>query len=87
MLCQPLTPLPSVGRLGHANSPIEQGDRGKAALTALFEHARNGDTPVMVESLLSRDGKKARYFRALVNCSSTGDDSLSILSIEQRSDD
>jgi type I restriction enzyme R subunit len=33
--------------------PVEDDiDRGKAALTALFEEARNGDTPVMVQRVV-----------------------------------
>ena len=30
----------------------EDSDRGKAALTELFEEARNGDTPVMVKRVV-----------------------------------
>ncbi|MBT7061975.1 MAG: type I restriction endonuclease subunit R [Lentisphaerae bacterium] len=33
--------------------PIEDEDRGKAALTELFEEARNGDTPIIVERIVS----------------------------------
>ncbi len=33
--------------------PIDQEERGKAALTELFEETRNGDTPVVVERIVS----------------------------------
>ena len=47
----------------HASPPIEQEDRGKAALTELFEHARNGDTPVMVERIVSDIDEIVRQVR------------------------
>jgi len=33
--------------------PIEKEERGKAALTELFEEAKNGDTPIMVEQIVN----------------------------------
>ena len=33
--------------------PEEDQDRGKAALTELFEESRNGDTPVMVKRVVN----------------------------------
>lgn len=33
--------------------PEEEPDRGKAALTALFENVRNGDTPIIVERIVN----------------------------------
>jgi len=33
--------------------PIEDEERGKAALTELFEEAKNGDTPIMVERVVN----------------------------------
>ncbi len=32
--------------------PVEEQDRGKAALTELFGEVKNGDTPVMVERIV-----------------------------------
>jgi type I restriction enzyme R subunit len=36
----------------NASPPIEDEERGKAALTELFEEARNGETPIMVERVV-----------------------------------
>ena len=47
----------------HASPPIEQEDRGKAALTELFEEVRNGDTPVMVERIVSDIDEIVRQVR------------------------
>ena len=47
----------------HASPPIEQEDRGKAALTELFEEARSGDTPVMVERIVSDIDEIVRQVR------------------------
>ena len=47
----------------HASTPIEQEDRGKAALTELFEEVRNGDTPVMVERIVSDIDEIVRQVR------------------------
>ena len=47
----------------HASPPIEQEDRGKAALTELFEEARNGDTPVMVERIVGDIDEIVRQVR------------------------
>ena len=47
----------------HASPPIEQKDRGKAALTELFEEARSGDTPVMVERIVSDIDEIVRQVR------------------------
>ncbi len=47
----------------HASPPIEQEDRGKAALTELFEEARNVDTPVMVERIVSDIDEIVRQVR------------------------
>ena len=37
----------------HQSPPIEDEERGKAALTELFEEAKNGDTPIMVERVVN----------------------------------
>ena len=47
----------------HASPPIEQEDRGKAALTELFEEARNGDTSVMVERIVNDIDEIVRQVR------------------------
>ena len=47
----------------NASPPIEQEDRGKAALTELFEEARNGDTPVMVERIVNDIDEIVRQVR------------------------
>jgi len=36
----------------NAVSPIEEEERGKAALTELFKDTRNGDTPIVVERVV-----------------------------------
>ena len=47
----------------HAGPPIEQEDRGKAALTELFEEVRNSDTPVMVERIVGDIDEIVRQVR------------------------
>ena len=47
----------------HAGPPIEQADRGKAALTELFEEVRNSDTPVMVERIVGDIDEIVRQVR------------------------
>ena len=47
----------------HAGPPIEQEDRGKAALTELFEEVRNSDTPVMVERIVGDINEIVRQVR------------------------
>jgi type I restriction enzyme R subunit len=42
-----------VVRTEQAVPPIEEEERGKAALTELFEDARNGDTPIIVERVVN----------------------------------
>ena len=46
-----------------ASPPIEQEDRGKAALTELFEQARNGDTPIMVKRIVNDIDEIVRHVR------------------------
>ena len=46
-----------------AAAPIEDEDRGKAALTALFEEARNPDTPIMVERVVNDIDEIVRIVR------------------------
>ncbi|MCG2795238.1 MAG: HsdR family type I site-specific deoxyribonuclease [Actinomycetia bacterium] len=46
-----------------AAAPIEDEDRGKAALTELFEEARNPDTPIMVERVVSDIDEIVRIVR------------------------
>jgi type I restriction enzyme R subunit len=43
--------------------PVEDEDRGKAALTELFEEARSGDTPVMVERIVTDIDEIVRHVR------------------------
>jgi type I restriction enzyme, R subunit len=43
--------------------PIEEEERGKAALTELFEEARNEDTPVMVERVVNDIDEIVRHVR------------------------
>jgi len=43
--------------------PEEDEDRGKAALTELFEEARNGDTPIMVERIVTDIDEIVRHVR------------------------
>ncbi|MBN1934156.1 MAG: HsdR family type I site-specific deoxyribonuclease [Anaerolineae bacterium] len=43
--------------------PEEDEDRGKAALTELFEEVRNADTPVVVERLVNDIDEIVRYVR------------------------
>ena len=47
----------------HSSPPIEQEDRGKSALTELFEEVRNGDTPVMVERIVGDIDEIVRQVR------------------------
>lgn len=46
-----------------AAPPIEDEERGKAALTELFEEARNGDTPIIVERVVGDIDKIVRVVR------------------------
>lgn len=46
-----------------AAPPVEKEDLGKAALTQLFEEARNENTPVMVERIVSDIDEIVRYVR------------------------
>ncbi len=43
--------------------PIESEELGRAALTDLFEHARNPDTPIMVERVVADIDEIVRYVR------------------------
>ncbi len=43
--------------------PIEEEDRGKAALTELFEEARNDDTPIMVKRVVNDIDEIVRHVR------------------------
>ena len=43
--------------------PEEDEDRGKAALTDLFQHARNADTPIMVERIVDDIDEIVRMVR------------------------
>jgi len=43
--------------------PIEEEERGKAALTELFEEAKNGDTPIMVERIVNDIDEIVRQVR------------------------
>jgi type I restriction enzyme, R subunit len=45
------------------SEPIEKEQRGKAALTELFEEARNGDTPVIVERVVADIDEIVRLVR------------------------
>ena len=47
----------------HSSPPIEREDRGKAALTELFEEARHGDTPVMVKRIVGDIDEIVRQVR------------------------
>jgi type I restriction enzyme, R subunit len=44
-------------------TPAKEPDRGKAALTELFEEARNGDTPVMVQRIVDDIDEIVRQVR------------------------
>jgi type I restriction enzyme, R subunit len=46
-----------------AEPPIEEEERGKAALTELFEEAKNGDTPIIVEKVVSDIDEIVRHVR------------------------
>lgn len=46
-----------------ASPPIEDEERGKAALTELFEEVKNGDTPVMVERIVNDIDEIVRQVR------------------------
>lgn len=46
-----------------AAEPIVDEDRGKAALTELFEEAKNGDTPIMVERVVADIDEIVRFVR------------------------
>lgn len=46
-----------------AAPPIEQEERGKAALTELFEEAKSGDTPIMVERVVNDIDAIVRHIR------------------------
>ena len=43
--------------------PVEREDQGKAALTQLFEEARNPDTPIIVERVVTDIDEIVRYVR------------------------
>ena len=43
--------------------PVTKEDRGKAALTELFEEVRNDDTPIMVERIVNDIDEIVRYVR------------------------
>ena len=43
--------------------PVEDEDRGKAALTELFEEARNDDTPIIVERVVNDVDEIVRHVR------------------------
>ena len=43
--------------------PAEDEERGKAALTELFEEARNNDTPIMVERVVNDIDEIVRLVR------------------------
>jgi len=43
--------------------PIDDEDRGKAALTELFEEVRNGDTPIIAEKVVSDIDEIVRHVR------------------------
>ena len=46
-----------------AAPPIEQEEPGKAALTELFEEAKSGDTPIMVERVVNDIDEIVRVVR------------------------
>jgi len=46
-----------------ATPPIDDEDRGKAALTELFEEAKNSDTPIMVERVVNDIDEIVRVVR------------------------
>ncbi len=46
-----------------AEPPLEKEERGKAALTELFEEARNSDTPIIVERVVNDIDEIVRYVR------------------------
>ena len=46
-----------------AAPPIEQEERGKAALTELFEEAKSDDTPIMVERVVNDIDAIVRHVR------------------------
>ena len=46
-----------------ASPPIEQEDRGKAALTELFEEAKNNETPIMVKRVVNDIDEIVRHVR------------------------
>ncbi len=46
-----------------ASPPIEDDWRGKAALTELFEEAKSGDTPIMVERIVNDIDEIVRHVR------------------------
>jgi type I restriction enzyme, R subunit len=43
--------------------PIEEEERGKAALSELFEEVKNGDTPIIVEKVVSDIDEIVRHVR------------------------
>ena len=47
----------------HAQPPVEREAKGKAALTALFEEARNPETPIIVERVVNDIDEIVRYVR------------------------
>jgi len=46
-----------------ASPPVEEEERGKAALTELFEDAKNSDTPIMVERVVNDIDQIVRIVR------------------------
>jgi len=46
-----------------AAPPMEQEERGKAALTELFEEARTQETPIIVERVVSNIDEIVKYVR------------------------
>jgi len=52
-----------VVKVERESPPEEDVDRGRAALTALFEEARNGDTPVMVQRVVDDIDEIVRQIR------------------------
>jgi type I restriction enzyme, R subunit len=59
----PARPGPRAGRRRKEVPPEEDEDRGKAALTELFEEARTEDTPIIVERIVADIDEIVRYVR------------------------
>ncbi|MDP6803480.1 MAG: type I restriction endonuclease subunit R, partial [Gemmatimonadota bacterium] len=47
----------------HASPPIEQEERGKAALTELLESAKSEETPIIVERVVNDIDEIVRHVR------------------------